>query len=188
MNAQVYESSGAVRSLERRPYPPGMFTRRGKQSTYALGLAEKQKIKHYYGLSEKQLRRYFERATRMKGNTGELMLLLCERRLDNVIRRAGLAHSRPQARQGIVHCHFKLNGVKLNKPSALVRPGDVITVRERKNLHNMYRDVTETERVEPAGWFNAEPEHLRVIVSGYPMPADVSLPIEVGLVVEFMSR
>lgn len=184
----VYETGGAVRALERRNYPPGMHTRRGKQSTYGIGLTEKQKIRHYYGLGERQLRKYFERAGRMDGNTGENMLLLCERRLDNVVRRAGFTRTRSQARQGIVHCHFKVNGVKTNKPSFLVRPGDVITVRERKNLHNVYRDLAEDSNSEPVGWINFEPQNLRAIVNGYPGASDISLPVEVGLVVEFMSR
>ncbi|MFO0946339.1 MAG: 30S ribosomal protein S4 [Planctomycetota bacterium] len=89
LGALIYEASGAARALERRDYPPGMHTRRGKMSNYGIGLNEKQKIKHYYGLGERQLRRYYERASRMAGNTGENMLLICERRLDNVVRRAG---------------------------------------------------------------------------------------------------
>ena len=93
----IFESSGAVRAAERRDYPPGMSQRRRKPSNYALGLLEKQKIKYYYGLRERQLRRYFDAAKRLQGNTGEQLLVLCERRLDNVIRRAGFADTRPQA-------------------------------------------------------------------------------------------
>ena len=118
----IYESHGAAKALERRNYPPGMHTRRGKQSNYGIALNEKQKIKHYYGLGERQLRRYFEIASKRTGNTGESMLLICERRLDNVVRRSGFASTRPQARQGITHCHFQVNGVTVNKPSYLVRP------------------------------------------------------------------
>ena len=137
----VYESSGACRAAERRATPPGMHTRGRRPSNYGLALMEKQKIKHYYGLGERQLRRYFDMVSSKKGNTGEMLLALCERRLDNVIRRAGYVRTRPQARQGVAHGHFQVNGVKVDKPSFLVRPGDVITVRNRKNLLVLYRDI-----------------------------------------------
>ncbi|MGE0375810.1 MAG: 30S ribosomal protein S4 [Planctomycetaceae bacterium] len=129
----VFESAGAIRASERKEYPPGMAQRRRKATNYGMGLIEKQKIKFYYGLREKHLRTYFDRARRMTGNTGANLLTLCERRLDNVIRRAGLAHTRPQARQGVVHAHFQLNGRTVTKPSIIVRAGDVITVRNRPN-------------------------------------------------------
>ena len=94
LGQMVYESAGAVRAMDRRDHPPGMHIRGRRPSNYGLALMEKQKIKHYYGLGERQLRRYFGKAGRMKGNTGEQLLMLCERRLDNVIRRAGLAQRR----------------------------------------------------------------------------------------------
>ena len=191
LGAMIFESAGAQRALDRRAFPPGMQTstrRRGKQSNYAIGLIEKQKIRYYYGLGERQLRRYFQKAGRIQGNTGEQLLILCERRLDNVVRRAGFALTRPQARQGIVHCHFQVNGVKTNKPSFLVRPGDVITVRRRPKLHTHYRDLTDMAADEPVTWITTEPENLRAIVSGYPTAQDVSLPVEIALVIEFMSR
>jgi small subunit ribosomal protein S4 len=186
----VFESNGAIKAMDRRSYPPGMHgpARRGKPSNYGIGLMEKQKIKYYYGVGERQLRKYFEKAATAHGNTGEALLVLCERRLDNVIRRAGLARTRCQARQGVVHCHFEVNGQKVNKPSFLVRPGDVITVRERVNLHTMYRDMVESESAEAVPWLELDRDHLRVIVRGTPTGADISLPVEVGLVVEFMSR
>ena len=104
----IYEGSGSARAFERRDSPPGMHTRGRRPSNYGMALMEKQKIKHYYGLGERQLRRYFNNVSHKKGNTGEMLLILCERRLDNVIRRAGLAKTRPQARQGIVHGHFQV--------------------------------------------------------------------------------
>lgn len=188
LGALIYEAAGAARALERRDYPPGMHTRRGKVSNYGIGLNEKQKIKHYYGLGERQLRRYYERAGRMAGNTGENMLLLCERRLDNVVRRAGFTRTRSQARQGIVHCHFSVNGVKVNKPSFLVRPGDVISVRSNSKLQEVYRAIVEGLRADPITWVHFEPEALRATVTGYPGKVDISLPVEIGLVIEFMSR
>ena len=107
----------------------------------AIALAEKQKIKHYYGLGERQLRRYFDAVGRKSGNTGELLLLMCERRLDNVVRRVGFTKTRPQARQGVAHGHFRVNGLKVDKPSYILRPGDVVEVRGRENLRNLYRGV-----------------------------------------------
>ena len=127
LKTMVYESSGASRAMERRENPPGMHTRGKRPSAYGLALYEKQKIKHYYGLGERQLRRYYDKVTHLKGNTGEQLLLFCETRLDNVVRRAGFTKTRPQARQGIVHGHFQVNGIKVTKPSYQVRPGDVIT-------------------------------------------------------------
>lgn len=188
LNAQIYETSGALRSLERRPNPPGMHNRRGKLSTYGYSLYEKQKIKHYYGLRERQLRRYFDIASRMPGNTGDNLLLLCERRLDNVIRRSGFTRSRMQARQGVVHGHFTVNGVKTDKPSFLVRPGDVIEVRKRDNLETYYSLVMSSTRAEQAGWISVDEDGLRATVIGYPGHDDISLPVDILAVVEFLSR
>ena len=191
LGAVVFESAGAMRALERRKGPPGQVTnsrRRNKVSTFGAGLREKQKIKYYYGLSERQLRRYYELAGRRVGNTGEELLMMCERRLDNVVRRSGLARTRTQARQGIVHCHFLVNGVKTNKPSFLVRPGDTIEVRDRTNLQNVYREIVDSQGAEPMAWVTTEEDKLRATVTGYPGPSDISLPVEVGTVIEFMSR
>ena len=188
LRAQVYESSGAVRASERREHPPGMQMRSRRPSNYGLGLLEKQKIKHYYGLGERQLRKVFDKAGRMKGNTGQQLLLLCERRLDNVVRRAGFTHTRPQARQGVVHGHFQVNGVKVNKPSFLVRPGDVITVRPRKNLQINYRGHFEEHPIDSLDWLAVDPETLRATVQGLPGPDDISLPVDANMVVEFLSR
>jgi small subunit ribosomal protein S4 len=149
---------------------------------------EKQKIKHYYGLGERQLRRYFNSARHRKGNTGEMLLLLCERRLDNVIRRAGCTKTRPQARQGIAHGHFQVNGVKVTKPSYILRPGDVVTVRGRENLLNLYRGISDESQGEPLDWVSFDPETLRITVQGLPAPSDISLPVDANMVVEFMSR
>ena len=131
----IYETAGGARALDRRDHPPGMHTRGRRPSNYGLALMEKQKIKHYYGLGERQLRRYFGDVVHKKGNTGEQMLTLCERRLDNVVRRAGFTRTRPQARQGIAHGHFQVNGVKVTKPSYLLRAGDVCKPTTRNNHH-----------------------------------------------------
>ena len=186
---QVYESHGAIKAMERRDNPPGMHTRPRRPSNYGLALREKQKIKHYYGLGERQLRRFFESVRHKKGNTGQQMMLLLERRLDNVIRRAGFVKTRPQARQGIVHGHFRVNGVKVTKPSYLLRPGDVVTVKTKEPLENLYRSViANSDSAQSVDWLGVDVESLRINVSGLPGPSDISLPVDVNIVVEFMSR
>jgi small subunit ribosomal protein S4 len=186
---QVYESHGAVKSMERRDNPPGMHTRGRRPSNYGQALMEKQKIKHYYGLGERQLRRFFEAVRHKRGNAGQQMMLMLERRLDNVVRRAGLVKTRPQARQGIVHGHFRINGVKVTKPSYLLRPGDVITVRAKEKVETLYRGVmANTDSPQPVEWLSVDPESLRINVQGLPGPSDISLPVDVNMVVEFMSR
>ena len=188
LGLMVYESAGAARALEKRETPPGMQSRRRKVSTYGLALAEKQKVKYYYGLRDKQLRKYFEQARRAKGNTGEQLLILCELRLDNVVRRAGFTLTRPQSRQGIVHRHFQVNGGTVDKPSIRVRPGDVVTVRNRPNLQKMYRAVVETSALPQCEWVNFDPSTLKAIVTSPPSIEDVSLPVDVGQIVAFMSH
>ena len=188
LGSVVYENAGACRALERRDYPPGMVTRRKKPTIYGLALAEKQKIKHYYGLRERQLRKAFAKARRTKGNTGEQLLILCERRLDNVVRRAGLTVTRLQARQGIVHSHFQLNGKTVNKPSIIVRAGDVITLRNRPNLKKVYRDIVDNSATPPCSWVNFDNQELKAVVASVPIFEDVSLPVDVGQVVAFLSR
>jgi small subunit ribosomal protein S4 len=188
LGAMVFENAGAVKALERRDKPPGMAERRRKQSTYGLALADKQKIKYYYGLREAQLRKYFEKAKAKKGNTGELLMVMCESRLDNVVRRAGFTVTRLQARQGIVHRHFQLNGRTVDKPSMFVRPGDVITLRKRPNLAKMYREIVEGASRQPVDWIQFDGKDLEARVMALPTARDVSLPIQIGAVVAFMSR
>ena len=188
LSSQVYENSGATRAHERRDHPPGMHTRPRRPSNYGTALMEKQKVKHYYGLGERQLRRYFDKAGGMKGNTGEQLLLICEQRLDNVVRRAGLANSRPQARQGIVHGHFQVNGVTVNRPSYELRPGDVVTIRNKARFHTLYRSIADNAQGEPLDWLSVDSETLRVTVQGRPGPEDISLPVDANIVVEFLSR
>lgn len=185
----IYENSGAGRAFERRNQPPGMHTRGRRPSNYGQALMEKQKIKHYYGLGERQLRRYFVKATGIKGNTGENLLLICESRLDNVIRRIGMARTRPQARQGVVHGHFRVNGCKVDKPSFILRPGDVITVRNNEKTRNLYRGII-AAGVDGVGtdWVSFDSDTLTASVTGVPGPSDISLPVDANTVVEFLSR
>lgn len=188
LGALIYEGSGAKRAWERRENPPGMHGRAKRPSNYGIALMAKQKIKHYYGMGERQLRRMFEAASKAKGNTGENLLILCERRLDNIVRRAGFTSTRPQARQGITHGHFQVNGVKVTSPSYIVRPGDVVTVRPRKNLLVNYRLMAEANSHESLDWLTFDPETLRATVQGNPGPSDISLPVDANMVVEFLSR
>jgi small subunit ribosomal protein S4 len=188
LGAMVFESGGAVRASERKDRPPGMSQRRRKVSTYGLALTEKQKIKFYYGLRDKHLRSYFAKAKRIKGNTGENLLILCERRLDNVVRRAGLCVTRPQARQGIAHAHFQLNGRTVTKPSIQVRAGDIITIRNRPNLKKFYRELVDSATTEACDWISFDDKELQIVVTSLPGYDDVSLPVDVGPVVAFLSR
>ncbi|MGC1274295.1 MAG: 30S ribosomal protein S4 [Planctomycetaceae bacterium] len=188
IGAMVFESAGAVKAFNKRDNPPGPIVRRRKTSTYGLALTEKQKIKYYYGLREKQLRRYYDRARQIKGNTGENLMVMCERRLDNVVRRAGFCLTRPQARQGIVHHHFQLNGKTVHTPSIEVRPGDVITIRNRPNLKRMYADLANSDTSQRADWISFDAGDMRAIVTQVPTMEDVSLKVDVGAVVAFLAR
>ncbi len=188
LSVMVYESAGAVRAMERRETPPGMHPRGRRTSNYGTALSEKQKIKHYYGLGERQLRRYFDSASRGKVNTGADLLIMCERRLDNVVRRAGFTKTRPQARQGIVHGHFRVNGIKVTKPSYQLRAGDVVELRGRENLKNLYRGVIANNSPQPLDWLALDSEGLKLTVLSLPTANDISLPVNANIVVEFLSR
>lgn len=185
LGAMIFESAGAVKATQRRDSSPGMQPPRRALSKYGQSLREKQKIKYYYGLGERQLRRLFDRARRMDGNTGANLLILCERRLDNVVRLAGLAKTRPQARQGVGHGHFLLNGRRIDKASSLVRIGDVIHVKRRPNVVDLYRSL---EAAVAADWLACDAEKLETTVLRFPTADDVTLPVDVGKVVELLTR
>jgi small subunit ribosomal protein S4 len=189
LGALIYETHGAAKSLERRDNPPGMHMKGRKLSDWGKASAEKQKIKHFYGLGERQLRRYYHMVVSKKGNTGEQLLSLCERRLDNVIRRAGFTKTRPQARQGIVHGHFYVNGIKVTSPSYQLRPGDVVTIRPKEKIYDLYKSVVgDGNSVQTPDWITTDPNGLRVTMVGLPGPGDFSLPVDVNIVVEFLAR
>ncbi len=188
LGMNVYESAGSIKASERKEYPPGMHKRRKKETTYGAALIEKQKIKYYYGLRDQQLYRYLDIAKRAAGNTGATLLTLCERRLDNVVRRAGFTLTRPQARQGIVHRHFQLNGKTVNKPGIMVRPGDVITIRNRPNIRKLYNHIGESANGPTAEWLSVDKASMKIIVTTLPTIDDVMLKVDVGPVVVFMSR
>lgn len=184
----VYEKHGAVRALERREYRPGMHgQRKGKVSEYGLAMREKKKIKHYYGLHERQLKRFYSLASKSPENTGTELLVLCERRLDNAVRRAGFTRTREEARQGVNHGHFLVNGRKVDVASYLLGPGDVVAVKPRPNVQKKYRERL-TEGLHNADWLVSDPENLSFTVSRLPTESDVSLSVEIQRVIEILSR
>ena len=174
--------------LERKPYPPGEHGRgRQRQTEFGIRLLEKQKARWYYGVSEKQFRRAYDKANRMQGVTGENLLRLMELRMDNVIFRMGFATSRPQARQLVVHGHFLLNGRKHNIPSAILKPGDVVTVREKsRNLEPIGAAVEQGVAVPP--WLEADHDNFTGRVLHTPSRDEIDTPVEEQLIVEFYSR
>ncbi len=177
--------------LAKREYGPGMHTwrRRSKLSEYAIHLREKQKVKRYYGVLEKQFRRYFDLAERQKGNTGENLLILLERRLDNVVYCAGFGLSRANARQLVRHGHIAVNGKKVDIPSYSVRVGDVITPRRAEKDGSLVKDNLEISRGRTApGWLQVQEDPPAVTVVALPTRDQVGLEVEEQLVVEFCSR
>lgn len=183
----IFENAGAAKAFERRKKLRGI-ARRSKISEYGLALIEKQKIKYFYGMNERQFKRLFDRATRMKGNTGENLLMLCERRIDNIIYRAGLASTRLQARQGVTHAHFQLNGRTVNIPSIQVHSGDIIALRERENLQKFYRELVERANNVRPDWLALDQEKMEIRVVALPTYEDISLPVDVDRVVALMTR
>jgi len=177
-------------AFERRESPPGMHgIRRGKMTDYALHLREKQKVKVYYGVLERQFRRYFQMASRSKKNTGEALLSLLERRLDNVVYRLGFAVSRRQARQLIRHGHITVNGRKVDIPSYLTREGDRIRPKDRpKSIERVQAALQESNRPVPDFLVRSEQPVPEGQVVRLPELADVSIPVQPQLIIEFCSR
>jgi small subunit ribosomal protein S4 len=173
-----------------RNFPPGMHNwRKGRQSEYAVRLREKQKVKRYYGVFEKQFMKYFRQAERTKGNTGSALLSLLERRLDNVVYKLGWAPSRPAARLTITHGHLHVNGRRVNIPSYLVRTGDRITVKEAERSKKLVRSRLE-ELGDPhvQNWLRLDMVKLEADVVAVPTREDVTIPVEENLIVEMCSR
>jgi small subunit ribosomal protein S4 len=177
-------------AVERRESAPGMHAfRRGKLTDYGVHLREKQKVKHYYGVLERQFRKYFTEAERGTGNTGESLMTLLERRLDNIVHRLGWGLSRSQARQLVAHGHVTVNSVPVDVPSYLVRPGDVLRIKNRpKSLKMVEAALAECRRDVPdflSRVDGAEPEGH---VLRLPETADVSIPVQPQLIVELCAR
>lgn len=177
--------------VKKRPFPPGQQGQRRarKVSDYGQQLREKQRTKWIYGVLERQFRNEFELADRMAGPTGENLLKILEMRLDNVVYRLGFAGSRPQARQIVTHGHFTVNGRKLDIPSALVKPGDVISVRPQSRESEYFKVVAEgLPRHETLPWLSLDATNFTGRVLREPLREDVDMQINEPLIVEFYSR
>jgi small subunit ribosomal protein S4 len=177
-------------AIERRHYPPGQHgQRRSKLSDYGTQLREKQKVKRIYGVLEKQFRGYFEKAERQKGVTGTNLLVLLERRLDNIVYRLGFANSRSQARQLVRHNLIMVNGVKVNLPSFLVRTGDVIQATEKGRKLPIVLDAMEAvARRGTPSWLEFNKEEARGRVVTFPEREEITMPIQEHLIVELYSK
>ncbi|MCG8590857.1 MAG: 30S ribosomal protein S4 [Proteobacteria bacterium] len=177
-------------AVERRGYPPGQHGQgRTRFSDYGMQLREKQKVKRMYGMLENQFRRTYAQASRMKGRSGENLLILLERRLDNVVFRLGFATSRAEARQLVRHGHFLVNGRKASTPSMLIRPGWKISLREKSQKVERVTAALETleGRSVPA-WLEIDKDNFEGTVKQLPVREDITLPIEEQLIVELYSR
>ena len=180
-------------AMERRAYAPGPHGRQAQfhrqVSDYGLQLREKQRLRRIDGVLERQFRRYFEDALRIRGQTGANLLSILERRFDNVIYRLGFADSRAQARQLVSHGHFELNGRIHNIPSALVNVGDVIRVREGSRRNGYFRGLGEVlEHRSVPEWLRLDAEDLSAVVVSIPTREQIDVPINEQLVVEYYSR
>ena len=163
--------------------------RRAKKSEYATQLTEKQKVKFVYGIQEKQVRNYYEKSSRMAGNTGEELLTFCERRLDNVVYRLGFANTRRQARQLVNHGHFTVNGNRVNIPSYLIKAGDVIAVSEKAASNAFFKALKEADAfVASPKWLDRDKNTLTGKVIAMPTQADIDFEIAVHLIVELYSK
>jgi len=171
-----------------RRNPKGQMRR--KQSEYAKQMNEKQKVKFVYGVLEKQFRMYYENAAKSSGKTGEVLLTTLERRLDNVVYRLGFAMTRRQARQVVRHGHFNVNGKRVDIPSYLVKPGDVIEVREKSRSSELFKKFTGEDAIftAPPQWLDRGKNELKGTVTRLPERADIDFPVEEHLIVELYSK
>ena len=180
---------GTDKDFEKRNYPPGqhgLASKRKKKSEYGTQLKEKQKVKYAYGLLEKQFRNLYEKASRMKGQKGENLIILLESRLDNLVYRMGIAPTRAAARQLVSHAHITLNGVVCNIPSAHVKPGDVVAVRERsKSLEVITNSVASAAKYS---WIEFDAKTLTGKYLNAPVRAEIPENINEQLIVELYSK
>jgi small subunit ribosomal protein S4 len=190
LGVNLWGTAGENRALERRPYPPGEHgrSRRRNASEYLLQLQEKQKARFSYGLTERQFRNLYEEASKRKGVTGELMLQMLERRLDNVVYRAGLAATRPQARQFVNHGHFDVNGKRVNIPSYRVRVGDTVSLRAKsRDMVTVQWNKDVLDRQAP-GWLETGDNGFAVTVRALPEREQIDVPVREQLIVELYSK
>lgn len=182
---------GPYCAVGKRPTPPGEHgqARQRKQSEYGMQLREKQKARRAYGVMETQFNRYFRKAERQQGITGENLLVMLERRLDNVVYRLGFGTSRPQSRQLVRHNHILVNGKKVNIPSYLVSANDVITVKSKTAELDHFKNLRETgaSRLIPK-WLSLDAAELKATVIAMPQRDDIDLTIQENMIVEFYSR
>jgi small subunit ribosomal protein S4 len=181
---------GNDKNYEKRPYPPGEHGRgRIKESEYLLQLREKQKARYYYGVLEKQFRRYYEEANRQEGRTGENLLVLLERRLDNVLYRAGWGRSRAESRQLVSHKHVLVNNKATNVPSFRVKPGDVIEIRSRARESQAVLGSLEIfGSREVPGWLSSDANAFKVTVNDLPVRSQIDAPVNEQAIVELYSK
>jgi small subunit ribosomal protein S4 len=177
-------------AIDRRNYAPGQHGQnRRKFSDYGAQLREKQKVKRLYGLLESQFRNTFKEADRQKGITGEVLLFLLERRLDNAVYRLGFANSRDEARQLVRHNHFSVNQSKVNVPSYLVKPGDVIEVREKsKKVVRIQEALEGVARRGIPQWLELDKDQMKGSVKSMPTREEITIPIQEKLIVELYSK
>tara|TARA_R110002072_G_scaffold36261_41_gene106900 strand:- start:8839 stop:9468 length:630 start_codon:yes stop_codon:yes gene_type:complete len=183
-------SSGKVAVLQRRDYPPGVHAQsRRKVTEYGVRLREKQKLKRVFGVFERQFRLYFLEAERLKGNTGENLLMLLNRRMDNVILASGFAITLAQARQMVNHGHFTVNGRRCGIPSYNVKPGDVLAPRAKDNTKKLVADAIELNKAGTTpNWVEVNADTMAVTVTGIPKREDFLFPIQEQLIVELCSK
>jgi small subunit ribosomal protein S4 len=177
-------------AMERRPYPPGEHGRgRIKETEYLMQLREKQKAKRIYGIFERQFRRYYAKASRQKGITGENLLLLLEGRLDSTVFRGGFASSRKDARQLVRHGHTRVNGRKVNIPSFHVKEGDVVELKEKsKDLVRVLQSIKFAEGRKVVPWLKVDFEKRRIEVIAQPDRENIEVPVKESLIVELYSK
>lgn len=177
-------------SLERRSYAPGQHGQsRKKNSEYGLQLRAKQTAKRYYGIQEGQFHKYFLMAERRQGQAGENLLRICESRLDNAIYLLGWASSRAEARQLVNHGHYEVNGKKVDIPSYLVKPGDVVAVKETSKTTDEFKTLAETNAARPVPkWIEADANAMTAKVVALPEREEIATPVEEHLIVEFYSK
>lgn len=187
----LVESPKVQRYMERHPYPPGQHgqRRRRKISDYGVRLREKQKLRFYYNMSEKQFNNLFKEASKKVGATGEVFLQLLESRLDNVVYRLGIALTRRQARQFVAHGHVLVNGKRVNVPSYRLQPGDAIEVaaRAKKNTH-IHSNLEERRRGKLSPWLEFDAESLKGKFLHSPAREDIMVPVNELQVIEYYSR
>ena len=178
-------------AFERRSFGPGQHgqNRFRKPSDYAVQLREKQKVKHLYGMFEAQFRRFFEEAERVRGVTGELLLIMLERRLDNVLYRLGFASSRTQGRQMVRHSLVTVNGKKVNIPSYLIKPGDVVALKDKQQKNELIADNMQgAARRGVPSWLELDAAAFKGVVKAMPNRDEITMPIQEQLIVELYSK